>query len=237
MSAEAANLLVLHEIEQNGMMQDGLEVMSSSGSNRSHRSIPASLASVSSGSSSGSGGSIHSNISQLSVASLANHNYHHQLSDSARVVEQAHVNQIQTMTDLLEQTAIQNAKQNAKHEQQNAKHEQRALEQDKRYRELEQRMSAGLTSVENRLGQQYDDTEGAHTTEHWVNEATLAEDLRVTHRWWHATAHRWENPYESQLRNRIYLHVTSCLPTEMYSQTRHGDVKAVYFRIRPWARP
>jgi hypothetical protein len=133
MSADAANLLIRHEIEQNGMMQDGFEVMSSAGSSRSHRSVPASLASLSSGSSSGSGGSVHSDISQLSVASLANHNLHHQLSDSARVVEQAHANQVQSMTDLLERTAMQNAR----HEQRALEQEQRAEEQDRRYRELE----------------------------------------------------------------------------------------------------
>ena len=102
-------------------------------------------------------------------------------ASSAHNVQRAHNEHIQTITDLLEQAAVQVASQNA-----------RAIEQDERVRELEQRMLAGFTGVESQFRQRHDDTEGAFSTENWVGEAQLAEDLKETHRWWRVEENGWE---------------------------------------------
>ena len=74
-------------------------------------------------------------------------------------------------------------------------------------------------------------TEGADGAEAWVADAILAEDIRETHQWWHPVAQRWENEDETLLRNRIYHHLTTQLPNELYSQHPEGDVKAIYLNI------
>jgi hypothetical protein len=76
-----------------------------------------------------------------------------------------------------------------------------------------------------------DYAEGSDGVEPWVTDAILAEDLKETHRWWFKTKDRWENEDESLLRNRIYHHLITQLPDEMYCQHPDGDVKAVYCNI------
>ena len=69
-------------------------------------------------------------------------------------------------------------------------------------------------------------TEAADGIEDWVINDILEEDLRETHRWWHVTRKRWENRHETVLRARIYYHLTTRLPKELYSQNAGGRCKS-----------
>ena len=76
-----------------------------------------------------------------------------------------------------------------------------------------------------------DHIEGACGVEPWVKKAMLEDDLRQTHNWWYVEKNRWENKHESLLRNRIYHHLISQIPPELYSQIENGDVRSVYYNI------
>jgi len=73
--------------------------------------------------------------------------------------------------------------------------------------------------------------EGADGVESWVTDAILEEDLKETHLWWFTSKARWENEHESLLRSRIYHHLTTQLPADMYSQHDDGDVLSVYRNV------
>ena len=76
-----------------------------------------------------------------------------------------------------------------------------------------------------------DYTEGASGVEPWVTEAILADDLKETHKWWHTKKQRWETPYETTIRHRVYQHLIEQVPEDMYSQNPHGDVRSIYINV------
>ena len=85
--------------------------------------------------------------------------------------------------------------------------------------------------------QQADYTEGPDGVEPWVAEAQIAEDLKVTHKWWFGAKKRWENEDETMLRSRIYSHLTEQLPSEMYSQEPDNDMCEQFLSTSSlWAR-
>ena len=75
-------------------------------------------------------------------------------------------------------------------------------------------------------------TEGASGVEPWVTEAILANDLKQTHKWWSTDHNQWESPRETIIRNRVYQHMKTQIPKDLYSQCpQYGDVKSIYLNI------
>ena len=51
--------------------------------------------------------------------------------------------------------------------------------------------------------------------EDWFIDASIEASFSKTHLWWHMTANRWEDDWESMLRACVYAYLITKLPAEM----------------------
>jgi hypothetical protein len=149
------------------------------------------------GGSAKSGRSCHSG---LSTSSLARHDLQHLAADMRKGYNEAALAQNKHINEMLSGQAREK--------------EDRAREATMHRNEAAM-LRLELAAVK---AQRTEYTEAADGLEDWVINDMLEEDLRETHRWWHVEERRYENEHETSLRSRVYQHLTTQLPKELYSQ-------------------